>query len=208
MSGVCKIPTLTYFNTAGRAFALRVALFQAFGKDGWVDVRIEFSDWAALKPTTSLGSLPNLSLPSGAVVAQTDALTRWAGKQGNLYPTDIDEALLVDEVMTTSFEALNKCPGGATPEEKKTAREEYAAGFLTTALTALEKRVTPGPWVAGDDLSIGDLTLLMLTEMICIGDFDYVPGSLVTDNFPGLVAHRTAVKEHSLLTDYLANYLN
>ena len=44
--------------------------------------------------------------------------------------------------------------------------------------------------------------------MICLGDFDHVPPELVTDNFPGLVAHRQRVKEHSIVKEYLEHYEN
>ena len=46
-----SLPKLLYFNGAGRVFALRVAMFKAFGTDGWVDERIDFADWA---PTIGL----------------------------------------------------------------------------------------------------------------------------------------------------------
>ena len=130
-----NLPKLTYFDLAGRAFGLRIALFKAFGKDGWVVDRIEFETWPSLKPKTPLGSLPILTLPNSSVRAQTDALTRWAGKKAGLYPNDEDDALIVDEVITTSFEAFNKTPQASNDEEKKRLRQEYAEGFLSKALT-------------------------------------------------------------------------
>lgn len=74
-------PKLTYFDADGRVFGLRVAMFKAFGKDGWVDHRFPFSDWAEVKKTTPLGQVPVLTLPDGSTVTQTEAITRWAGKQ-------------------------------------------------------------------------------------------------------------------------------
>lgn len=200
------LPKLTYFPAAGRTLGLRIAMHKAFGKEGWVDERIPFSDWKAMKPTTPLGSLPILTLPSGDVLTQCDALTRWAGKQGGLYPEDALNAFWVDEAMTTSFEALNKTPGhGLTTEEKKKAREDYANGFLSTALKVLETRIK-GPFLTGSDLTIGDLTIVTLTDMIVEGDFDFVPPSLVSDDFPGLAAHRDLVMNHELVKDYKSNY--
>mmetsp|Transcript_19180 Transcript_19180/g.25288 ORF Transcript_19180/g.25288 Transcript_19180/m.25288 type:complete len:217 (+) Transcript_19180:119-769(+) len=204
-----SLPKLTYFPAAGRTWGLRIALHSAYGKDGWIDERIQFKDWAAMKPTTPLGSLPILELPSGKVMTQCDALTRWAGKQGGLYPEDAAEALVVDETTATSFEALNQTPGrGLSLEEKKTAREEYAQGFLSTALKLLEKRVTEtsGPFLTGDKLTIGDLSIVMLTDMIISGDFDFVSPSLVIDGFSELAAHREAVLNHDLVKDYYSTY--
>lgn len=199
-------PKLTYFPAAGRTWGLRIAMFKAFGKDGWVDERIQFSDWKNMKPNTPLGSLPILTF-NGHTLTQCDALTRWAGKQAGLYPSDAMAAFWVDEAMTTAFEALNNTPGrGLTTEEKKKAREAYAEGFLSTALLFLESRVGAMPFLTGDDLTIGDLTIVMLTDMICLGDFDFVSPSLITDKFPGLAAHRERVKNHELVKDYDSNY--
>lgn len=215
MSAVCSIPKLTYFDVAGRVFALRVTMFKAYGKDGWIDDRIQFKEWADLKPTTPLGTLPVLTLADGITTrTQTDALTRWAGRKAGLYGSTDDDQLVIDEVIATSLEALNKTPKAADEEEKKKVREEYAADFLSKALALLEKRVEAaneagtGPWVAGGDLTIGDLSISMLTNMIVTGDFDYVPASLILENFPLLESHRTSVMAHSIVTDYLANYLN
>lgn len=209
MSQVCSVPKLTYFNLVGRVFGLRIALFKAFGKDGWIDDRIEFSQWADMKPKTPLGYLPILTLEDGEVRTQTDALTRWAGKKSGLYPSNEEDALIVDEVITTSFEALNKTPMSKNEEEKKKLRTEYAEGFLSKALTLLQDRVKAGnPWVAGSSLSVGDLTLVMLTDMIVTGNFDYVPPSLIVDGFPILAAHRDSVYNHELVKEYLKHYPN
>lgn len=210
MSSTPSMPKLTYFPAAGRTWGLRIALFNAYGQDGWIDHRIQFADWKALKPTTPLGSLPTLELPTGEVMTQCDALTRWAGKQGGLYPDDATAALLVDEATTTAFEALNKTPGhGLSVEEKKKARGEYAGGFLSAALGLLEKRIAStegGGFLTGKDLTIGDLSIVMLTDMICTGDFDYVEPSLVSDKFPGLAKHREVVLGHELVKDYQSKY--
>lgn len=106
------VPELLYFDAAGRCFGLRVALFKAFGKDGWDDKRVEYSAWKDLKPTLPLGQLPVLTLPDGKQVTQTDALTRWAGFKAGLYPTDPTEALLCDEVVYLVHDVTTMCPSG------------------------------------------------------------------------------------------------
>ena len=55
---------LTYFNARGRAEIIR--LIFAFAKQEYVDERIEFKDWPALKPRTPLGQLPYLEIKDGA----------------------------------------------------------------------------------------------------------------------------------------------
>ena len=50
-------------------------------------------------------------------------------------------------------------PGGATEEEKKAAREKYAAGPLRTILGMYEERLkrTTGPFLLGQQISLADL---------------------------------------------------
>ena len=55
----------------GRGFPARVLLFKAFGKDGWTNDTLEFPAWAALKPTTPLGSLRVVFWQCYAVVTCT-----------------------------------------------------------------------------------------------------------------------------------------
>ena len=201
------LPTLTYFNTAGRAFPLRVALFKAFGKDGWVDERIMFDQWRALKEKTPLGSLPYLTLGDGIThVAQSDALARWAGRHSGLYPQDPTAALLCDEVCSTAMEILSKCPPAAG-EEGKMARDEYSKGFMAKAFGMLESKVQDNGWFVGDDLSLADLTAYGIINMVATDDFSYIPGSYV-DTYPKLKAHQDSVVSHPLVVDYLNQYPN
>jgi len=85
-------------------------LSKAFGKFGWVDERVSDSaEFRVLKPSLPLGSLPVLTTPGGQKRCQTDALTRWAAKKSGLYPEDVDQALMVDEVTSTVFEGRVLC---------------------------------------------------------------------------------------------------
>ena len=60
-------PTLLYFAFRGRAFASRVALFNALGKDGWKDQRVSLPRFKKA-PKLGMGSFsfacPHLSSPS------------------------------------------------------------------------------------------------------------------------------------------------
>jgi len=132
----------------------------------------------------------------------------YLGKKSGLYPEDDDAALIVDEVCATASEAINKAPQSKDPEEKKKLREEYAEGFLKTAFTMLSKRLDEsGPFLTGDDISIGDLSIYMLTDMIASGSFDYIDAKYL-DNFPSIKTHQDNVKNSPLVTSYLAEYPN
>ena len=133
------IPKLTYFPLPGRAFATRVAMFKLFGKDGWVDERVDFAKFGEMKAAGAfpLGSLPVLTLPDGRMICQSAAIASWAGRQCGLLPSDPLEALLVDEAGATCMEILGKCPQDKDNDVKKAKREEYAAGWMKTAMAML-----------------------------------------------------------------------
>ena len=173
-------PVFTYFDFGGRAFAVRVALFKALGKDGWEDERIDGPTFAQRKAAGELplGALPMITLPDGLKVSQSTALARWAGRQSTLYPTDPTAALIVDFVMETANEILGKSPQSKDPDEKKKAREEYSqSGFMFRAMSALEARYDDASGFCTGSLTIADLVLYGVVDMALTGNFDYVPPS-------------------------------
>jgi len=129
-------------------------MFNAFGKDGWIDDRIGQGQWKRLKqaaadsrssgvagspeaPCLLTNSLPELTLSDGATrVSQSHAIARWAARQRNvcgragyfdLYPTDaaLDAALLVDEAMALVDSTVALAPKDADKEERLRRRAEY-----------------------------------------------------------------------------------
>ena len=113
-------PRLLYFRGTGKCYAVRMALFAAFGEDGWIDERISQTGEPGSHPdgvsrgsgdgwrdlTVHRGALPELTLPDGSTVCQSMAIARWAARMSSesgraaLYPSDATAALRVDEVMT------------------------------------------------------------------------------------------------------------
>jgi prostaglandin-H2 D-isomerase / glutathione transferase len=63
------------------------------------------------------GSLPVLDM-NGTVIAQSNAILRYIGKQTNLYPNDPIEALKVDELLE-ALEDVNKLIGKIWREQGK-----------------------------------------------------------------------------------------
>ncbi len=64
---------LEYFAIEGVAEQVRIAL--AVADVPFEDVRIGFSDWAAKKPTTKYGQLPEMILPNGDVITERCVLS-------------------------------------------------------------------------------------------------------------------------------------
>jgi glutathione S-transferase len=200
----------TYFDVAGRALPCRVALFNAFGKDGWTDERLSFAEFGEKKAAGAfpLGSLPTLTLADGRQLCQSMAITVWAGKQGTqpLYPADPSEGLVVEEVFQTAYELMGKAPQDPDPEVKKQKRLEFADGGMKTFMGMLDKRYE-GKTFLLKDITIADLAVLCLVAMIACGDWDYVDPSYL-DGFPNLQKACEAIKQHPTVKGYYEIYPN
>ena len=97
---------LTLTSSSHRSvFGLRVAMFKAFGKDGWIDERLQFPEFKERKPTLPLGYLPVLSIDE-EIFTQTEPMVRWAARISGLYPIDLKEAMRVDEVCAVAHDCL------------------------------------------------------------------------------------------------------
>jgi len=112
--------TLTYFDFhGGRGEPARLAL--SMSGIPFQDDRGLPSEWGSRKAQTPFGALPVLEV-DGQVVSQSNAINRYVGKLGDLYPSDPWQAALCDEAMEAVEDITNKI--GATlflPEEQKKA---------------------------------------------------------------------------------------
>ena len=79
---------LTYFDIAATP-GEKIRLALAFNSVKFVDCRLKFPDWAALKPKTKYGTLPILEC-DGVEMYQSGAMLRYIGRMGDgsLYPVD------------------------------------------------------------------------------------------------------------------------
>ncbi|KAK2711959.1 hypothetical protein QYM36_010852 [Artemia franciscana] len=86
---------LIYFNLRGKAEHIR--LIFVHGNIQYEDVRVEFSEWPALKPKAPFGQLPYLEA-DGKQLAQSNAIARFVSKQCNLMPSSDWEQAQADEL--------------------------------------------------------------------------------------------------------------
>eukprot|EP00959_Pyramimonas_sp_CCMP1952_P027184 571027-Pyramimonas_sp.AAC.1 len=177
-----SLPTLHYFAFRGRALASRVALFNALGKDGWVDNRVSLPRFKKIpKPEQNpdrvnseyvTNNLPQLDLPCGTKVSQSHAIARYAAKLSvptselpphfvpNLYPSGARDAMIVDEAIAIVDQILLLTPKDQDPDTRAKAREQYhQSGFLRVGMEVLEGRIkqSGGPYLLGKKLSLADL---------------------------------------------------
>jgi glutathione S-transferase len=181
---------LTYFDSDfSRGLECRLAL--SLAGIPFEDDRVPSAEWPARKPNTPFGSLPVLTV-DGRQIAQANAILGYAGRIGAIHPTDPWEAARHESILLSVEDVRHKLPPkGATEEATRTAREAFAAGWLTRWATTVEAEVA-GPFVAGDRPNVVDIKLYVILGSLTGGTFDHIPTTLL-DGFPKLRALRAAV---------------
>jgi len=213
---------LTYFNIEGVAEKVRLA-FKIGGVE-FEDVRINYADWPTIKPTTPFGQLPFMNIEENEPIAQSAAMLRYAGKLGNLYPSDSVQALKVDEIIGLQEDLSAKIgvtiyigmrpdaygyPSDWAADEKaatqKKLRERMclADGDLMTMLNMFEGKLQKSGtgFFVGDMPTVADCAFLPICRQLRSGRLDHLPTTIL-DQFPNIVAFEIkmmaipAVKEH------------
>jgi len=205
---------LTYFNIEAAAEKVRLA-FVLYGID-FVDDRIQFGEWADLKPKTKYGQLPLLSIDGAEPVAQSLAMLRYVGRlgDGSLYPQckckmlEVEEAMGLTEDMERAWrpclyagmrpqeygypEGYNKTEDGQALVKK--LRGEFVATTLPKYLTYIEAQLDKhgGTFIAGDRITIADCHLLPTLNKFTKGFIDHVPTDCLNTH-PKVVAYMARV---------------
>jgi glutathione S-transferase len=190
-------PKLTYFDApVSRGEECRLALHLA-GVD-FEDVRLNREQWMALRPKTPFGGLPLFELPGKPVLAQSNAILVYLGREHGLHPTDNFEAAR-HEAMMAHVEDLRGAVAPTLriedPAEKKRARETLAASYLPAWGERAERQLGDGPFFAGAKLHVVDLKLHMAVRWFSRGTVDHVP-STIFSGYPKLVRVHDAVWDH------------
>jgi glutathione S-transferase len=209
-----NIPSLRlqYFDIEGPAEKSRLAL--RLSKIPFLDDRVDFSQWPSLKSSTPYGQLPLLHITTDAsvkVLAQSDAILRYVGRLGGLYPssmeTDIDEALgLVDDAMTSwrpclyigmNPSALGHVHGEhggdikGTPECDAIARRmrvKWMEEELPKYCGFFKTRLAKHSFLCGDQVTIADCALIPQLRRFVSGGIDHVPVDCL-DAYPEVKAY-------------------
>jgi glutathione S-transferase len=198
---------LTYFDFAGgRGEPIRIAMHAA-GIE-FEDIRLSFPEFSRMRQGTPFNALPVLEI-DGAAVTQSNAICRYIGKIGGLYPANDLQALYCDEALD-AVEDISHHIGatfGLEGEALRAAREKLVGGWLTTFLKGLGALLERGGgrYFADDRMTVADLKVLMQTRWLRSGSLDHVPIDLVDRIAPNLVEHQARIEADARVADYNAS---
>ena len=150
---------LHYFNLHGRAEPIRMLL--AHAKVDFEDVRIERSDWPALKPTMPNGQLPCLELEDGTKMGESMDILNYVATKYGYIPEDAQAAYRSNEVIEAAEECIKVIylPHFKEGEDKEKMIESNFSTALPNYLKTLESYVSKGEFIAHDKLSAADFVI-------------------------------------------------
>ncbi len=197
---------LTYFDfDGGRAEPVRIA-FHAAGIE-FEDERISFAEFGKMRRSTRFSSMPVLEI-DGHAITQSNAMCRYVGKMGGLYPEGDLQALYCDEAMDATEDLLHYIVHtfGLEGEALKVARETLVDGWLSIYLKGLNELLTRGgEYFADNRMTVADLKVYMQTKSLLAGTLDHVPADIVQRLAPGLVAHAERIESDPIVAAYYAS---
>ncbi|GAU98994.1 hypothetical protein RvY_10057 [Ramazzottius varieornatus] len=198
--------TLHYFNLRARGELIRWIL--SYSGQEWVDHRIEFAEWPAIKATTPFGQLPYIEIEGKEPLAQTYAIARYLSRQHGLAGTNAWEEGQVDALADYAADAAK---GFSTyvqafmaKDEKKAqaAREEYTGTtvkpFLSTFEKTLQHNKSGSDYLVGTKPSWADFVVVQLLD-----EAQRLKSDLL-DPFPLLKAHQDRVHNLKGIKEFLA----
>jgi len=195
--------TLTYFdNPTSRGEECRLALFVAGVP--FTDERLSRSEWEKRKPSSPYGQLPILTAEGHPPLAQSNAILRLIGGLHGLHPAEPWEAARQESVMGTIEDMRGRLNATrhAKDDERKRAREEFAAGYLQEWAGNVQAQIGD-PFVGGSGLQVVDLKLFVALGPILKGSIDHIPTD-VFKGFPKLMRQHEAVKAHPKVAEWYA----
>ena len=193
-----------YFEGPGRAEILKLIAHV-------VNVDYKFTSiprdqWPAQKENARYGQLPYLKINDKWTLYQTIAIARYLAQQGDLYPSNIEEATKSEEYVAALDELLIKfirvffvAPEESREQELKT----FLEGPVKTILGALEKILEEN----GDGHLIkGKLTWadFILLDIVCFFQFKNVDVSHLTH----ILKSKEVIKALPRFQDYVTKDYN
>ncbi|TMW67144.1 hypothetical protein Poli38472_012260 [Pythium oligandrum] len=200
----------------GRAVAVQLAL--RIAGLAFEDQRLSREEFEKQKHAFPNAQLPVLIVVASEghteeiVLAQSFAMLRYIGTLGGLYPAGDDDArraLKIDELLSHMAELyffFDPVYQNLRPDETTGIHQALAEDVVPESLEALEKRLTQwsskgenaSPFaLGGDTLTVVDLAVFALVEMLTSDAVAYIPNAIVAPYKRILCAHET-VRQYPL----------
>jgi glutathione S-transferase len=198
---------LSYFDfSGGRGEPIRI-LFHAAGIK-FDDDRLSFEQFGQMRKGTPFDSVPVLWIDN-VTVTQSNAIMRYLGKLGGLYPKDDLQALYCDEVMD-AVENLSFHIGQTMRLEGdalRAAREKLAEGWIPTFLRGLNGLLARGggAYFADKRFTVADLKAFFVIRWVQSGALDHIPTDIVQKAAPALGAHLARMEKEPVVVAYYAS---
>jgi glutathione S-transferase len=206
-------PTLVYFAARGRAEVIRLVLAEAgveydehLVAQDTPPANGRPTDFAALKATGDLpfGAVPVWEEPGGFRLSQSQAIACHLARAHGLEGKGPAEKARIDEVLGGVEDLRGELRKLflVAPGERAALRAELAASTLPRWLGYFERplgRNGGGDWAVGSSLSVADLSLFYVLEMIRDN------GLVALDRFPRLAALFEKVASRPRIAAYLAS---
>ena len=184
--------TVHYFDIYGRAEAIRMLL--AYTKTEFEDKRIQFQEWPQYKAEQNLefAQLPVLDIKQedGSVKRynQSISILRYLGRRFGLYPTDIEDAWLVDSALDAVNDTINnlaKIHWEADEERKKKFTVEFLGGAYPVFLKAMSARLdaSKGKFLVGDKVTSADVLFATFITSYVYNELNPESGAALRPNF-------------------------
>jgi len=195
---------MSYFDVnGGRAEPIRLAWH--IGGIAFEDYRFPYSAFKEERKSTPLGQVPVLTIDN-IQITQSNAILRYVGKQSGLYPTDLYQALLCDEVIDLAEDCTIKIVATFMLEGAvlKEARETLIEGALSKYLKFLETKLVAqgGAFFADQQLTIADLKVMTILNWLNASALDHIPHDLVANVAPTLSAYHDKICSHKAVVAY------
>jgi len=199
---------LTYFDFhGGRGEPARLAMH--IGGIEFEDFRFPVAQFGDMKDSLPLGQVPVLTV-DGQDITQSNGINRFVGKLTRLYPDDIYQALLCDEIMDAIEDIISKVIATfSMPEdEKKQAIEALVAGSISHYLKWMQSKLEQqgGQYFVENRLTIADLRVFVWIKSFQSGNLDHIPKTLVEEVAPMLHQHFQRISEEPKIVEYYAKY--
>lgn len=197
---------LTYFDIhGGRGEPARLALTLA--GIPFEDRRVVLSDWRDLKSEMPLGTLPVLEV-DGYPLTQSNAINRYVGQLTGLYPTDLWQAALCDEILE-SVEDISTQIGATfrmSTDARRTQRELLVAGPIPLFLGRLgaQLRARGDRYFADDRLTMADLKVFAWVRHLRSGVLDHISSAIVESCADNLCAHQERIAAEPAIAAWYA----